>query len=99
MNLRHTLALLAVLVLGLSGCAQQQPSESETAIPKLREQCQAGDNQACEKIAKIACEQGTRQTCRAECWPANVARACAEYRPEDTKPANPGQQMFQMTPY
>ncbi len=102
MNSRHPAVILSVLVLALSGCAQQQPSAFETALPKLRDQCEAGVTQACQKIAQGACQQGTPETCRAECWPANVAKACAEYRPEDTRPALPGGSTFlprEMTPF
>ena len=90
MNTRQAAAVLSLLFLALSGCAQQQPSAFETALPKLRDQCVAGDNQACQKIAEGACLNGTPETCRAQCWPAIVAQACAPYRPEEMRRASPG---------
>jgi hypothetical protein len=94
MNLRTTAVVLSLLALALSGCAQQQPSAFETALPKLRDQCVAGDNQACRKIAQGACVAGTPETCREDCWPANVAQACAEYQSFNTRPAIQGQAPF-----
>ncbi len=89
-KLCHVAAVLSLVTLALSGCAQQQPSAFETALPKLRDQCVAGDNQACEKIAEGACLNGTPETCRADCWPMIVERACASFRPEDMGRALPG---------
>src|ERR1700735_2227824 len=90
MNLRNAALVLCVLALTMAGCAQQQPSAFETAVPKLRDQCVGGDTQACQKIAQGACVAGTPETCKADCWPAEVAQACAEYPPDDTRPAQPG---------
>jgi hypothetical protein len=90
MNLRNTAVLLCVLALAMAGCAQQQPSAFETAVPKLRDQCVGGDTQACQKIAQGSCVAGTPETCRADCWPAEVAKACGPYLPEDARPAQPG---------
>ena len=94
MNLRTTAVVLSVLALALSGCAQQQPSAFETALPKLRDQCEAGDNQACRKIAQGACVAGTTETCQEDCWPENVAKACDEYRNLNTRPGLQGSSPF-----
>jgi hypothetical protein len=77
-------AALLFFSLALSQCAQQ--SAFDAALPKLRSQCDAGDNNACEKIAEGVCGDETPETCRAKCnnlyGPAE-AEACAEYAPED----------------
>ena len=90
MKPRNVFSVIALLALALSGCAQQQPSAFEATVPKLRDQCVAGDNQACLKIAQGACLNGTPETCRADCWPANVAQACAPYRTDQRGLQGPG---------
>ena len=90
MKPHHAAVVFTVLALALSGCAQQQPSAFEATVPKLRDQCVAGDNQACNKIAEGACLNGTPETCRADCWPANVAQACAPYRTDERGSQGPG---------
>ena len=90
MKPHHAAVVFTLLALALSGCAQQQPSAFEATVPKLRDQCVAGDNQACNKIAEGACLNGTPETCRADCWPANVAQACAPYRTDERGSQGPG---------
>jgi hypothetical protein len=92
MNLRRTAVILSLLLAFiLPGCAVQQPSPADkAAFSKLRDQCQAGDNQACENIAEAACLNGTPTTCKEECWPTNVARACAQYPPGRQPQSLPG---------
>src|SRR5271154_2222652 len=102
MNLRLIAVVASLLGLALSGCAQQQTSPPSAApdssIAKLRDQCVAGDTQACQKIARRACMDGTPETCRAECWPANVAQACAAYNPEKGNSSLPGPGGFGQQP-
>ena len=97
MNLRRNVVVLSLLSLVLSGCAQQQPSTFETTLlPKLREQCEQGVQESCNQIAETACMNGTPTTCKEDCWPANVARACAQYRPDQsTRPVAPGGSLYQ----
>jgi len=96
MNLRRTAVILSILSLAWSGCAAQPSTFEETVLPKLRAQCEQGVEKSCEQIAETACLNGTPTTCKEDCWPANVARACAQYRPDyGSRPAGPGGSFFQ----